>query len=319
MRLCGGSGCHRYTSHLIAARTENTDIASPDALTESFCERCGTRYEFAAPTRLSPIRRTRGLVGGFKNYVMGHDSLRDSIGDARRVQAEELAAGQLEAFHSAFNFCLECRQYTCLTCWNHEAGRCQSCIPLSVTVAPLTDAPGIDLLEARLEAAIWPDSDLSAPEPQPEPVIVERKPLPPILPVSEPLPHIPQAEPSQPEPEPVIVEREPLPPILPVSEPVPHVTQVEPSPPDLRVAASAAAELGRRARRLQLDLLGLGQADGEPVASDRPNVLPYRSSIAASHATKTPPGVQNCGTCGLSLSTSARFCRRCGTPQARSA
>jgi ribosomal protein L40E len=30
-------------------------------------------------------------------------------------------------------------------------------------------------------------------------------------------------------------------------------------------------------------------------------------------------GVQACGECGLSLSASARFCRRCGTPQARSA
>jgi ribosomal protein L40E len=30
-------------------------------------------------------------------------------------------------------------------------------------------------------------------------------------------------------------------------------------------------------------------------------------------------GVQSCGDCGLSLSASARFCRRCGTPQARSA
>jgi ribosomal protein L40E len=30
-------------------------------------------------------------------------------------------------------------------------------------------------------------------------------------------------------------------------------------------------------------------------------------------------GVQSCGECGLSLSASARFCRRCGTRQARSA
>jgi ribosomal protein L40E len=30
-------------------------------------------------------------------------------------------------------------------------------------------------------------------------------------------------------------------------------------------------------------------------------------------------GVQACGECGLSLSASARFCRRCGTRQARSA
>ena len=35
-------------------------------LTESFCERCGTRYEFTAPTRLNPLRKTRGLFGGFE-------------------------------------------------------------------------------------------------------------------------------------------------------------------------------------------------------------------------------------------------------------
>ncbi|MDQ6683247.1 MAG: hypothetical protein M3Y88_08255, partial [Chloroflexota bacterium] len=29
--------------------------------------------------------------------------------------------------------------------------------------------------------------------------------------------------------------------------------------------------------------------------------------------------IQSCDSCGLSLSASARFCRRCGTPQARSA
>jgi ribosomal protein L40E len=30
-------------------------------------------------------------------------------------------------------------------------------------------------------------------------------------------------------------------------------------------------------------------------------------------------GLQNCGHCGLALSANARFCRRCGTRQARSA
>jgi ribosomal protein L40E len=30
-------------------------------------------------------------------------------------------------------------------------------------------------------------------------------------------------------------------------------------------------------------------------------------------------GVQSCGQCGLSLSASARFCRRCGTRQAQPA
>jgi ribosomal protein L40E len=76
--------------------------------------------------------------------------------------------------------------------------------------------------------------------------------------------------------------------------------------------------------------------------TSRPNVLPYRSSGAGVHASElavraavggsfweasarevagvmTNIGVQDCGQCGLSLSASARFCRRCGTRQARSA
>ena len=79
----------------------------PDALTESFCERCGTRYEFAAPARLTPIRRTRGFVSGLKNYIMSQDSLTDSIGDGMRSQTEVLANRQLDAFHASFNFCID--------------------------------------------------------------------------------------------------------------------------------------------------------------------------------------------------------------------
>ena len=104
-----------------------------EALTESFCERCGTRYEFTAPTRLNPLRKTRGLVTGLKNYIMSQDALSDSVGDAMRSEEEELAAAHLEAFHSAFNFCIDCRQYTCTNCWNDDAGRCRSCAPVAGT------------------------------------------------------------------------------------------------------------------------------------------------------------------------------------------
>ena len=33
-----------------------------ETLTESFCERCGTRYEFQAPTRLNTLRKKREAV-----------------------------------------------------------------------------------------------------------------------------------------------------------------------------------------------------------------------------------------------------------------
>ncbi|HEX6473792.1 MAG TPA: hypothetical protein VF114_01735 [Candidatus Limnocylindria bacterium] len=105
----------------------------PEALTESFCERCGTRYEFTAPTELNRMAKTRGLISGLKNYIMSQDALGDAVGDAMRTEEESLAAQQLEAFHESFNFCINCRQYTCLNCWNDDAGRCRTCVPVAGT------------------------------------------------------------------------------------------------------------------------------------------------------------------------------------------
>ena len=157
-------------------------IRLADTITESFCERCGTRYEFKAPTRLNPLRKTRGLIGGLKNYVMSQDALGDAIGDSMRSEEDQLASAQLEAFHESFNFCIDCRQYTCLNCWNDDAGRCRSCVPIPGTddlaerlaagmpgaAADAIAAPVLDELEA--DAAIglesWPTSDLpEVPEP----------------------------------------------------------------------------------------------------------------------------------------------------------
>jgi hypothetical protein len=146
----------------------------PEALTESFCERCGTRYEFKAPTKLNPLRKTRGLVSGLRNYIMSQDALSDAMGDAMRSEEDALAARQLEAFHSSFNFCIDCRQYTCLSCWNDAVGRCRTCAPIAGTddliermeasfqathpelasSATVLDPPGASDLEA------WPSTDL---------------------------------------------------------------------------------------------------------------------------------------------------------------
>ena len=62
-----------------------------ETLTESFCERCGTRYEFSAPTRLNPLRKTRGLFGGLKNYLTSQDALGDALDDAMRNEEGALA------------------------------------------------------------------------------------------------------------------------------------------------------------------------------------------------------------------------------------
>ena len=152
-----------------------------ETLTESFCERCGTRYEFSAATRLNPLRKTRGLFGGLKNYLTSQDAFSDSIGDAIRGEEGALATAQLEAFHEAFNFCIDCRQYTCLNCWNDDAGRCRSCVPIPGTddlverlvASVATDQPGTiaealmtdEDLQRRLgRDEVWPMSDMPAAE-----------------------------------------------------------------------------------------------------------------------------------------------------------
>ena len=384
----------------------------PDALTESYCERCGTRYEFAAPEKMTPMRRTRGLLSGFKNYVLSQDSLSDSLADATRLQEEELAAKQLEAFHASFNFCIDCRQYTCTNCWNDSAGRCQSCQPLPEAL-PLAERfaatlgsvepdyvtqyprngevawPSLDLPEP---APAWPDLTTTAAEaveaePEVEPMVAaEPEPEPAVEPVwvPEPEPVLVEAEAevevapepifveAEVEPEPVVaaaeVEAEPEPVVEPTPVPMPEPEQLPYRP--LRpitdtfmhypragapahgngevpaaAAASAADQEALAARRAQLDLLGLGDTGQGPVGRPEPVVLPYRSSGASPRAAElraaasaaqaggafwdasarevagaiSQIGVRTCGHCELSLSASARFCRRCGTPQSQSA
>jgi hypothetical protein len=174
-----------------------------ETLTESFCERCGTRYEFRAPTRLSPLRKTRGLVGGLKTYLTGQDTLSEAIGDAMRTEQGALASAQLDAFHESFNFCIDCRQYTCVNCWNDDAGRCRTCMPVAddaadLLAATLSDAPAAPAsdpflaegdLAARLGLEAWPTTDLPsetsagapaeplAPWPSAEPLVAAGEPL----------------------------------------------------------------------------------------------------------------------------------------------
>jgi hypothetical protein len=399
-----------------------------DTLTESFCERCGTRYEFRAPTRLNPLRRTRGVIGGLKNYLTSQDAMGDAMRDAMRQEEEALAAAQLDVFHASFNFCIDCRQYTCVNCWNDDAGRCRSCSPIPGTddlaerlaasmdggaaVAepvlaedevqrrlglagwPTSDLPGQPTVGGRPEVA-WPQTDVSsgaaetemeaepvAPaaeadvETQPQPISAEAEP-PPVLRVvawEDDAPHeVLETEPEPiaaetlepepiaaetlepepiaaetPEPEPVAAETEPEPVaaarIAPISETIlrfPDRERPAEAEPATQAAEQESPEIA--ARRAQLDLLGLGDVGEGPVDGTRPAVLPYRSrgatpspaelaarasaggtgfwEASAREVAGAPAaiGIQNCGECGLSLSASARFCRRCGTRQARSA
>ena len=104
----------------------------PEILTESFCERCGTRYTFesAAPRKTRRLGQIKTLSKGMKNWVMSDDtSLDEAMAAARNDDDRELTSQQLDAFHATFNFCMTCRQYTCGNCWNTAEGRCLTCAP----------------------------------------------------------------------------------------------------------------------------------------------------------------------------------------------
>jgi hypothetical protein len=157
----------------------------PEILTESFCERCGTRYTFeaAAPKR-GRVGKLKTLSKGLRNYVLSDEtSLDEAFADARSEEQRALTGIQLDAFHKTFQFCMTCRQYTCANCWNETEGRCLSCAPHlghEILPAPFPDldpsvsldptdgqngSHGPDLRlepEAHLgiEASAWPTIDL---------------------------------------------------------------------------------------------------------------------------------------------------------------
>ena len=145
-----------------------------EILTESFCERCGTRYTFesAAPRR-SRIGRVRVVSKGLRNFVMTDEStLSEAMADARSEDERSATTHQLDAFHKTFNFCLTCRQYTCGNCWNTAEGRCLTCSPMPDTEPLVLTAPGDVVLVAEAaptgevaaaaEADAWPEADLGA-------------------------------------------------------------------------------------------------------------------------------------------------------------
>jgi hypothetical protein len=138
----------------------------PEILTESFCERCGTRYTFesTAPRKTRRLGQFKTLSKGMKNWVMSDDtSLDEAMAAARSDEERELTSQQLDAFHSTFNFCMNCRQYTCSNCWNGAEGRCLSCAPhlgQDVLGTPFPEAAPFE--PARIEAEAWPEIDLGA-------------------------------------------------------------------------------------------------------------------------------------------------------------
>jgi ribosomal protein L40E len=102
----------------------------PEILTESFCERCGTRYTFEATHQRVHLKGVKVLSRGLKNFVLSDDTSMDEAMAAARAETDrEVTSQQLDAFHQTFNFCMSCRQYTCPNCWNEAEARCLSCAP----------------------------------------------------------------------------------------------------------------------------------------------------------------------------------------------
>ncbi len=101
-----------------------------EILTESFCERCGTRYTFESARPRVRLKGVKVLSRGLKNFVLSDEtSMDEAMASARNETDRELTAHQLDAFHKTFNFCMSCRQYTCPNCWNEVEARCLSCAP----------------------------------------------------------------------------------------------------------------------------------------------------------------------------------------------
>jgi hypothetical protein len=150
----------------------------PEILTESFCERCGTKYTLGAaeePRKPAGIKKARLLARGFKNFVMSDDAFEDALAAAELDEDRERATEQLEAFHQVFNFCMECRQYTCTQCWNPAEGRCLTCAPLPFGIekdplfrlgdlapgAGTARPPAPDAHPTVVDASAWPTADLA--------------------------------------------------------------------------------------------------------------------------------------------------------------
>ena len=128
-----------------------------EILTESFCERCGTRYTFESTRPKVRLKGVKVLSRGLKNFVLSDDTTMDEAMAAARSETDrEVTAHQLDAFHTTFNFCMSCRQYTCPNCWNEVEARCLSCAPQPETEIMPAPYPGLATLVGTtlLETAV---------------------------------------------------------------------------------------------------------------------------------------------------------------------
>ena len=179
---------------------------------DMFCERCGKRYGSEETTAAGSLPLGRRLL-----MAVGVGS------SAPRPPHHE----------PVLRFCLACRGYSCASCWNEDAGFCQTCVPLPepVTAEPVFETNPQFAFDAAPVAAAEPMPLALAVETisaeldmAPEPVIAE-----------------PEVEPAFAEPEPVAVEMvtvEPKP-VAVEPDPIPMFAELEP-PVDVVYAEEAS-------------------------------------------------------------------------------
>jgi hypothetical protein len=243
-----------------------------EILTESFCERCGTRYTFeSVQQRARPLGRLGTLGRGLKNFVVMDDaSFDEAMAVARSEDESKATSAQLEAFHRTFNFCLTCRQYTCAECWNAIEGRCLTCAPLPVE--EVIEAPAA--LSAAATALLTPAPTVAPPPflaPEPRPTIeVEPEPGPEPAAEVEPEP-VADVE-LEPEPQPAAAEVQVEP--EPAAEPAVDVQPVDEVEPELEPVAEVAPEPALADLQVEPEPVAEVEPEPEPTAEVEPEPEP---------------------------------------------
>lgn len=105
-------GDHRPTETVLVlgwcARAARPILGSMSGF-DMFCERCGKRYGSEETTAAASVPLGRRLL-----MAVGVVS----------------SAPHPSHHESLLRFCLACRGYSCPSCWNDDAGFCQTCVPL---------------------------------------------------------------------------------------------------------------------------------------------------------------------------------------------
>lgn len=351
-------GVVRYWPALFESAPEGFCIRTmPEIPTESYCERCGAQVALEHVRRDRPIgfgrlpglptvaRGLPAVARGLRDYVLNEQPFLDALARARQEERGAASAHQLDAFHRAFNFCIECRQYVCRDCWNDDAGRCRTCEPIAVSALE-----GVVAVVSEPPAMPAPLPVLPQPLPlKPEPLPVAPAPLSvapaPLSVAPEPLPVAPEPLPAVAAP--VAVMPEPLPAVpefavvfaelvAAASEPIPDVPELTPVPPAraerpmpvqalttplvesaVEPAVAPLVEPARDGRHppTPVETPPLPFAWQTPIVSS-PSEAPPPGFVAVPQAAVTPG---TCPSCRLPVSRAAQFCRRCGAPLSQTA